>query len=71
MSTRRPRATATELARRVRAMRPGLPVLFISGLSDEAVATIEPGGPPVPVLEKPFDASALGQALRRVLGEGS
>jgi CheY-like chemotaxis protein len=47
-----------ELAREARALRPGLPILLITGYSAEALAES------LPVLRKPFDKPALARALR-------
>ena len=64
-----PHAIGTELAARVRAVRPNLPVLFMSAF---------PGGPglapdPFPanasLLEKPFSVSALLAAVATALGD--
>jgi PAS domain S-box-containing protein len=63
-----PRMNGRELAARIAERWPHLPVLFISGFSgDELVerGLLDPG---VPLLRKPFDAAALGAALRRLLG---
>jgi DNA-binding response OmpR family regulator len=66
-----PRAIGPELAAGVRALRPGLPVLFMSAF---------PGGPglapdPLPageaLLEKPFTVAALLTAVRGALGDPS
>jgi PAS domain S-box-containing protein len=56
-----------ELAKRLREIRPGLPVLFASGYSDEAVArrgALEPG---VDFIGKPFGAEELVRAVRKTL----
>jgi len=62
-----PGMNGTELARRVRAERPGLPVLYMSAYSDEAL--IEQGrvDAGMPVLEKPFEQHELARRLRAVL----
>jgi len=58
-----------ELIARIRAVRPGQPILRISGLSKGSLEHTEPG---VPYLAKPFDSSTLldrvAQLLRRLPG---
>lgn len=61
---RMPGMNGPELARRARAGRPDLAVLFITGFAAEA--DLEGAGV-WPVLRKPFDLSALGPALRRAV----
>jgi two-component system, cell cycle response regulator CpdR len=65
-----PHAIGPELAARVRALRPDLPVLFMSAF---------PGGPGIapdplpanePLLEKPFTVAALLAAVAVALGDG-
>jgi FixJ family two-component response regulator len=56
-----------DLARRLRAVWPGLPVLFVTGLADEVGA--EPDESWMHVLTKPFDADQLGHAIEAALGE--
>jgi PAS domain S-box-containing protein len=56
-----------ELARQVRRLRPGLPVLFMSGYTENAVihdGRLDEG---VRLLEKPFTINALASAVRRAL----
>jgi PAS domain S-box-containing protein len=56
-----------ELAREVQRVRPGLPVLFMSGYTENAVihnGRLDEG---VRLLEKPFTSSALANAVRRAL----
>jgi PAS domain S-box-containing protein len=57
-----------DLARRLRALRPGLPTLFISGYSEELVDRAE--GDTARVLEKPFDGESLAAAVREALDAG-
>jgi CheY-like chemotaxis protein len=49
-----------ELAREARALRPGLPILLITGY---ASANASSDAPALPVLRKPFDQPALAAAL--------
>jgi two-component system, cell cycle sensor histidine kinase and response regulator CckA len=58
-----------ELARRIRAVRPDLSVLFISGYAGDLPAPGAVTG--ARVLGKPFDAAALGRAAREVLDRQS
>jgi len=58
-----------DLARRAVAMRPGLHVLFMSGYSDDAPPTdLGPTAGRVGFIDKPFDAGALLERLRDLLG---
>jgi PAS domain S-box-containing protein len=65
-----PGMSGTQLAGRLRELRPDLPVLFMSGYTSGPA----PGGHELPndgsLLHKPFDRSALLTALRRALGPG-
>jgi CheY-like chemotaxis protein len=52
-----PGMNGAEVVREVRAIRPNLPILMITGYSDtEALAELAPD---VPVLRKPFDGGTL------------
>ncbi|HET8723200.1 MAG TPA: PAS domain-containing protein [Anaeromyxobacteraceae bacterium] len=65
-----PGSTGRELADRLRAERPGLQVLFLSGHSHELIGphgVLEPG---VAFLAKPFTASTLLAKVRAVLDAG-
>jgi CheY-like chemotaxis protein len=58
-----------DLARRAVAMRPGLHVLFMSGYSDNAPPhELGPTAGRVSFIDKPFDAGALLERLRDLLG---
>ena len=58
-----------DVAATVRAFRPDLPVLMITGYADtETVAALAPG---IPMLRKPFEAGALLAAVGDALGSGS
>ena len=63
-----PLMSGLELARRVRALRPALPVLFISGYAPPADA---PFGPGETFLPKPFDAPALLRCVRHALDDAA
>lgn len=61
-----PRLPGWELVHRLRARRPGLPVVVMTGYLPPAVAESlkRAGGPgPLVLLHKPFDVSALAAAL--------
>jgi len=62
-----PEMSGAELARRLAAVRPSLPVLFMSGYTDDVVARqgiLESG---IPLLNKPFYPRDLLQKVREVL----
>jgi CheY-like chemotaxis protein len=62
-----PRMRGTELARRLREDRPGLPVLFITGYTDDPelrTGLLEPGQA---ILEKPFRPREVSRAVRELL----
>ena len=61
-----PSMTGWELAQQVRERRPGLPVLCITGYSDDQVTRRGLLAPGVP-LHKPFTAEVLVRALRKLL----
>jgi two-component system cell cycle sensor histidine kinase/response regulator CckA len=65
-----PEMEGTELAERAVAMKPGLPVLFISGIVNERDIMLR-GAPKIrfSFLRKPFQASAFVQKVREILGE--
>ncbi len=56
-----------ELARRARQRRPGLPVLFMSGYTENAIIHSGRLDPGVALIEKPFAREALAFALAQVL----
>jgi two-component system cell cycle sensor histidine kinase/response regulator CckA len=62
-----PGMTGWELAQQVRERRPGLPVLCMTGYSDDQVTRRGLLAPGVPVLHKPFTAEVLVGALRKLL----
>jgi PAS domain S-box-containing protein len=63
---RMPGIQGPELARRLRSVRPDLPVLFISAFSEEL--GVSPDAlPGLHVLDKPFDAETFGRAIRTAL----
>ena len=56
-----------ELAREVTRMRPGLPVLFMSGYTEDALIHNGRLGAGVRLLEKPFSTNDLAKAVRKAL----
>jgi CheY-like chemotaxis protein len=63
-----PRMLGSELASRLTADLPGLPVLFMSGYADPML-TEQPLGPDVRILSKPFTETALLAEIRALVGE--
>jgi PAS domain S-box-containing protein len=63
-----PRIGGQETLRRIRAMRPDLPVIMMSGYTEEAVAAqFDRQGPGLTMfLQKPFLAEDLAEVLRRI-----
>jgi two-component system cell cycle sensor histidine kinase/response regulator CckA len=64
-----PQMSGREVAERVRAIRPGVKVLYMSGYTDDAV--LRHGlstGASAPLLHKPFTPDELAAKLREVLG---
>jgi two-component system cell cycle sensor histidine kinase/response regulator CckA len=62
-----PEMSGLELRQRLRAARPGLPVLLMSGYSEEAITRLGSQGAPGPLIEKPFTVQGLLDQVRRVL----
>jgi two-component system cell cycle sensor histidine kinase/response regulator CckA len=62
-----PGCSGPELARRLQRIRPGLPVLCMTGSAEEA--NLGPGAAElvIPQLHKPFTADGLARSVRRVL----
>jgi two-component system cell cycle sensor histidine kinase/response regulator CckA len=66
-----PRMNGRELARELQARRPGVPVLYVSGYSEEVITRggqLEPG---ITLLQKPFEPLGLARAVRRLLEGGA
>ncbi len=63
-----PFATGVELAARVRALRPDLPVLFMSAFAGGSELEPHPLPPDEPLLEKPFPMAELLEVVRAALG---
>ncbi len=66
-----PRVGGAELARRLTAERPSLPVLFISGYAEDQRVRDELGRTPHAFLRKPFDLHELVRAVRDLLDRGA
>ena len=65
-----PGVTGRELAEQVRAMRPRLPVVFMSGYAHESLLSTE-GFDPAPLfLEKPFTVASMGERVAEALALG-
>jgi two-component system cell cycle sensor histidine kinase/response regulator CckA len=62
-----PQMQGPELARRLRAARSSLPVLLMSGYPGADLSSAADESARDPLLPKPFDAGALGQAVRSTL----
>ncbi len=56
-----------ELAERLEQVRPGVPVLFVSGHADDEVARRGLLDPGQPFLQKPFDPEVIGLKVRELL----
>ncbi len=61
-----PRMGGIELARRLRLLKPALPILFVTGYV-ERTETLHDTGAGIPVLLKPFSPDALLQAVGAAL----
>jgi DNA-binding response OmpR family regulator len=62
-----PNALGTDLAARVRALRPAVPVLFMSAFPGGAGVAPEPLPADEPLLEKPFTVAGLLEAVTEAL----
>jgi CheY-like chemotaxis protein len=66
-----PRMPGTLLATRVRATRPSLPILLMSGYSPAEMLDHGVAAPHTCVVPKPFDPDQLLAAVQRILGDGA
>jgi CheY-like chemotaxis protein len=67
-----PNMRGPEALLRMRAIRPDLTAVFVSGYAGPPSASSDPGGEPtLRVLQKPFTALQLAEELRRALGPTS
>jgi two-component system cell cycle sensor histidine kinase/response regulator CckA len=62
-----PELGGAEFARRLAELQPELPVLFMSGFTDDEVVRRGLLDPAAPYLQKPFDAASLGRRVREML----
>jgi len=62
-----PKMSGIELVRRLKAIRPDIRVLFMSGYSVYSNGDPEKEFPDVPVLQKPFSSISLVEMVRRVM----
>ena len=64
-----PRMSGTELAERIKTVRPETKILFMSGYAEYAGGSASPAEPRIPTLQKPFSISSLVGKIREVLAE--
>jgi two-component system cell cycle sensor histidine kinase/response regulator CckA len=64
-----PGMNGLELAERVHALHPSMPVLYISGYADQVLASVRPSDGSFDVLEKPFTPAALTDRVAQVLAD--
>ena len=62
-----PKLSGTEACAHMRALRPGLPVIFTTGRSAQTTLRSEMGEPGKAVLEKPYSTEALARKVRELL----
>jgi PAS domain S-box-containing protein len=61
-----------EMARRIHEVQPGVPIILMSGYSQDERAMREPGHDGTEFISKPFDVNEFGRTVRRVLdGSGA
>ena len=66
-----PKLGGRELAERLRSVRPGLRVLFMSGYTDDAIIRHGVVAEGVAFLQKPFTPTTLARKVREVLDSGA
>ena len=62
-----PELGGAEFARRLAELQPELPILFMSGFTDDEVVRRGLLDPDAPYLQKPFDAGSLARRVREIL----
>jgi FixJ family two-component response regulator len=65
-----PRMSGPELAQRLRDVRPGVKVLFVSGYTDSQIVREGELAPGTDFLQKPFTREQLASKIREVLRPG-
>jgi two-component system cell cycle sensor histidine kinase/response regulator CckA len=65
-----PQVNARELARRIRSLRPGIKVLFMSGYTASVIESERTLDADAAFIEKPFTPSTLTVKVRQVLDTG-
>jgi FixJ family two-component response regulator len=66
-----PEILGNEVATRVRAIRPALPVLYMSGYARPVLDTHGALGDQIDLLEKPFSEATLLTRVRRAIDNGT
>ncbi|HEX2219108.1 MAG TPA: PAS domain-containing protein [Gemmatimonadales bacterium] len=66
-----PHMNGREMAERLAILRPGLPVLFMSGYTDDEMIRRNLLAPDAPFIQKPFDVDAFGEKMRALLAAGT
>jgi CheY-like chemotaxis protein len=64
-----PNIGGRELAQRLKPLRPGIKVLFMSGYSERSPLDNDEADETATILQKPFSLDALARNVRRVLDE--
>jgi PAS domain S-box-containing protein len=64
-----PEMGGSELARRLAVERPEIPILFLSGYSDDEL-TLRGSGPPSAFVQKPFTPGTLVERVEEMIGAG-
>ena len=62
-----PQMSGRELAERILEVRPSLPVLFMSGYTDDAIVRHGLLDEKLNFLQKPFDSASVARKVREVL----
>ncbi|MCX6546176.1 MAG: ATP-binding protein [Acidobacteria bacterium] len=62
-----PRTSGLELASRLKAIKPGLQVVYMSGFTEDAFANRDPFDPKVTLINKPFTPDLLATRVRQAL----
>jgi YesN/AraC family two-component response regulator len=62
-----PQMSGSDLATRVQAIRPNLPVLFMSGYTDDAIVRHGLLDEKLNFIQKPFDSAGVARKVREVL----